>query len=115
MCEVVKSMSDEEMATIAGYYAEKPFVAASQEFDAAKAANGKIVHDTHCEKCHKDGGSNPDKDAGILAGQWTEYLQQSFADYASGDRAQSKTMKRKIDKLAEGDTELLIHYYASQQ
>ncbi len=115
MCETVDELTEDEIEEIGEYYAAKPFVPAKQEFDAAKTAAGQKIHDKECEKCHIDGGTNPEEDAGILAGQWTEYLQQSFDAYMSGDREQPKKMKEKMEPLSEADIDALLHYYASQQ
>ena len=115
MCAVVADLSDEMLDELAAYYFELPFVAAQQEFDADLAAAGKVVHDEACDKCHSDGGANPDDEAGILAGQWMGYLEATFAEYASGARSQDKKMKEKMDALSDADTTALIHYYASQQ
>jgi sulfide dehydrogenase cytochrome subunit len=115
MCETVDDLTEDEIEEIGEYYAAKPFVPAKQEFDAAKAAAGQKIHDKECEKCHIDGGTNPEEDASILAGQWTEYLQQSFDAYMSGDRDQPKKMKEKMEPLSEQDIDALLHYYASQQ
>lgn len=115
MCAVVADLSDDMLDEIAAYYFELPFVAATQEFDAGLAATGKGVHDAQCDKCHSDGGSNPDDEAGILAGQWMGYLKSTFAEYMSGDREQPKKMQEKMDALSEADATALLHYYASQQ
>ena len=115
MCEIVDDLTEDEIEEIAEYYAAKPFVPAKQEFDAAKAVAGKKIHDKECEKCHTDGGTNPEEDASIVAGQWTEYLQQSFDAYMSGDRDQPKKMKEKMDPLSDEDIDALLNYYASQQ
>lgn len=115
MCDVVKDLEDETIDAIAAYYFELPFVAAKQEFDASLVAAGKAVHDASCDKCHSDGGSNPDDEAGIIAGQWIGYLEASFAEYRSGDREQPKSMQEKVDALSDDDVKALVHYYASQQ
>ena len=115
MCEVVADFDDATLEELAAHYFELPFVAAEQEFDAGMAEAGKAVHDEQCEKCHSDGGSNPDDEAGILAGQQMGYLKNTFAEYASGDREQDKTMKEKMDALSKADVTALLHYYASQQ
>ena len=115
MCAVVADMGDDTIDEVAAYYAELPFVAAQQEFDAGLADAGKAVHEAQCDRCHSDGGSNPDDDAGILAGQWMGYLESTFAEYASGDRDQPKKMQEKMDALSEADVTALLHYYASQQ
>jgi sulfide dehydrogenase cytochrome subunit len=115
MCNVTADLSDEMIDEIAAYYFELPFVPAKQDFDAGLAATGKDVHENMCGKCHSDGGSNADDEAGILAGQWMGYLEATFAEYASGAREQDKSMKDKMDQLSEADTKALLHYYASQQ
>ena len=115
MCEVADALDDDQIEAIAEHYAKLEFVPAKQDFDPALAARGKEVHDAECDRCHTDGGSNPDDEAGILSGQWMGYLETTFAQYASGERDQPKKMKEKMDPLTAEDTEALIHYYASQQ
>jgi sulfide dehydrogenase cytochrome subunit len=115
MCAVVDKLTEDEIEELAAYYSAKPFVAAKQEFDPSKTEIGRKIHAQSCEKCHTDGGSNPEEDAGILAGQWTDYLRQSFDAYLSGDRDQPKKMKEKMASISEEDIDALVHYYASQQ
>jgi sulfide dehydrogenase cytochrome subunit len=115
MCTIAKDMSDADTELVAKYFAGKPFVRAKQEFDANKAKEGGKLQESKCKKCHEDGGSSPDDDAGILAGQWTPYTRQQFKDYTSGARPMTKKMKKKFDKLSETDKENLIHYFASFQ
>ena len=115
MCEVVSDMSDAEIEAIAEHYAALPFVPAQQDFDPALAEVGKSLHDRDCARCHTDGGSNPDDEASIIAGQWMGYLETTFAEYASGARGQPKRMKDKMDPLSADDVKALVHYYASQQ
>jgi sulfide dehydrogenase cytochrome subunit len=92
-----------------------PFVRAKQTFDADLASKGKGIHALECKKCHEDGGSSPDDDAGILAGQWMPYLEDQFEEYASGKRPMPKKMQPKMEKLSAEDTKALIHYYGSFQ
>ena len=115
MCEIVADMTDDDIEAIAEHYAELPFVAAKQDFDAALAAQGADIHKTHCDRCHSDGGSNAEDEAGLLAGQWMPYLTSTFAEYASGDRSQLDKMKEKMDLLSDDDVDALVHYYGSQQ
>lgn len=115
MCKVAAELSDDMIDEVAAYYFELPFVPAKQEFNESLAATGKDIHDEHCDRCHSEGGTNPDDEAGILGGQWMEYLQTTLADYASGDREQPKKMQEKMDQLSEADVAALVNYYASQQ
>lgn len=116
MCVIARELSEDEIPDIAEYYSSKEFVAAKQDFDAAKAAEGAKIHKRDCEKCHADGGSYADDDAGILAGQWIPYLEQVFADYAAGDRSMMEDkMKDKLDALDAESISALVHYYGSMQ
>jgi sulfide dehydrogenase cytochrome subunit len=115
MCQVSADLSDEQIDAIAAHYAELPFVAAKQDFDAALAAAGQAIHDRDCAKCHSDGGSNVDDDAGILSGQWLGYMETSFAQYRAGERDQPDAMQKKMVALSDDDAKALLHYYASQQ
>jgi len=115
MCDVTAELSDDMIDEIAIYYSELPFVPAKQDFDAALAEKGKAVHDAECDRCHSEGGSNPEDEAGILSGQWMGYLEDTFAEYLAGERDQPKKMEEKLNALSEDDVTALIHYYASQQ
>ncbi len=115
MCAVVAGFDDETIEAIAAHYAALPWVPAKQDFDASVVDAGKTLHDELCEKCHTDGGSNPEDDAGILSGQWIGYLESTFAEYAADERDQPRKMRDKMEQLSEADTKALIHYYASQQ
>jgi len=115
MCKIADDISEGDVKEIAEHFASKPFVPAKQKFDAALAAKGKDVHDELCEKCHSAGGSLASDDAGILAGQWIPYQEQTYKDYSSGDRKQPKKMKIKMKKLDDETTKQLIHYYSSMQ
>jgi sulfide dehydrogenase cytochrome subunit len=97
MCAVVADLDDDAIDEIAA------------------AAAGKAVHDEACDRCHSEGGSNPEDEAGILSGQPMGYLEATFAEYASGDREQPKKMEEKLSALSADDVKALVHYYASQQ
>jgi sulfide dehydrogenase cytochrome subunit len=116
MCAVAKALSEAEITELAEYYSGMEFVPAKQDFDAASAAEGSKIHRRDCEKCHSDGGSLAADDAGMLAGQWMDYLEQVFADYKAGDREMMEDkMKDKIDALDTASISALIHYYGSLQ
>jgi cytochrome subunit of sulfide dehydrogenase len=119
MGRIVKGYTEEEVAMMAKFYADQKPVPANQASDSAMAKTGKDLHKEYCEKCHVDGGSDVEEDAGLLAGQWIPYLQYTFEDYAKDDREQSKKMKKKLDALIakHGDAGVasLIQYYASQK
>jgi len=113
MCTIAGALSDADIASIAGTLSKKPFVRANQTPDAAKAAHGKQIHDANCAKCHTDGGSVADDDAGILAGQSMAYIRHTFEEFKSGQRPLPKKMKPKFDPLSKDDLEALANYYGS--
>ena len=114
MCEVAKKLSAAQIKEIATYYAGQKFVAAKQTTDAALAAKGKSLHDSNCEICHSDGGSQAADDAGILAGQWKPYLSTTLQEYHDGKRVEPEKMKAKTTALSADDVKALVEYYASE-
>jgi len=115
MLTIAQSLSEDDIEALASHYSEQTFIPAKQSFDAALAKQGAKIHENRCTKCHEDGGSSADDDAGILAGQWLSFLQQSFNDYRSGDRQTVTEMQKKINQLSEQQINALLNYYASQQ
>ena len=102
MCTVAAALSEADIAAMADALSKKPFVRAKQTADAAKAAHGKQIQDANCTKCHTEGGSSADDDAGILAGQWMQYIHHTFEEFKSGQRPLPKKMKPKFDALTRG-------------
>lgn len=115
MDRIAKGYSDEELEIMAKFFAEKTYIPAKQNADAAKASKGAKIHDKACEKCHSEGGRFTEEDAGILAGQWMPYLTFAFEDFTSGKRPMDKKMASRVEKLSKDDIEALIHFYGSQQ
>ena len=113
MCTIAGKLSDADATAVADYLSKKPFVRAKQTADAAKAEHGKQLHEANCMKCHEDGGSSPDDDAGILAGQWMPYVRHTFEEFSSGKRPIPKKMKPKFDELTKDDVEALVNYFGS--
>ncbi len=116
MCTIAKNLDEDEFAGLAEHYSGKTFMAAKQDFDVAKAEAGRSIHKKNCGKCHSDGGSYADDDAGLLAGQWMPYLKETFEDYVAGDRDMMEDkMKQKIEALDAESFDALLHFYASLQ
>ena len=117
MNRIAKGYSDEQIKSMAWFFAKQPLKLYPQDHDAQLAMKGAKLHDKYCEKCHEDGGVPGD--AGTLAGQWMPYLHNTMEDYIAGRRDYPRKMKRKVDAAikAEGDRAMpaLIHYYGSQQ
>jgi sulfide dehydrogenase cytochrome subunit len=115
MCRIAGALSDDQIEELSKAYAALPFVPAKQEFDASLAVTGKAIHEEHCDRCHTEGGTNVEDEAGMLGGQWMSYLEATFAEYAAGKREQPEKMEEKLKLLGDADVKALVHYYASQQ
>jgi sulfide dehydrogenase cytochrome subunit len=117
MSRIAKGYTEEEIKLMADFFSKQPFVRQPQKHDAAKAGTGKKIHKKYCEKCHEDGGTSSEDDAGILAGQWEPYLRFSMEDFTSGNREMEKKMKKKLEELqadhGDAGVDALMHYYSS--
>ena len=114
MCQVTADLTDEQMEALAGYYAEKTFVAAPQDFDAALAAKGALLHQQYCENCHEEGGRAADRSP-RLAGQWMPYLRLSLSYVPTGEHLVPRPMEMTIADFSAEQIDALMNFYASQQ
>lgn len=115
MCAIAGELSDEQIDEIAAAYAALPYVRAEQEFDATLAAAGQAIHDKGCDRCHANGGTDAEDEAGMLGGQQQGYLRNAFEEYAAEARYQPEKMQKVMNELSAEDIEALLHYYASVQ
>jgi sulfide dehydrogenase cytochrome subunit len=114
MCALAAEISEDDISSLSEYYEGLPFVAAKQDFDAAQVERGAEVHERHCDRCHSEGGSYAGDDAGILAGQWTQFLRETTEEFIAGTRPMPKKMAERMERVDEADIEALLNYYASQ-
>ena len=119
MDRIAKGYSEAEIKILAKYFASLPFQAAAQDVNKKQAKAGAEIHELHCEKCHENGGSSAEDDAGVLAGQWIPYLEYTMADFSSGDREMPKKMRKQMKDahaaFGDGSVADLIQFYASQK
>ena len=119
MDRIAKGYNKKEIEQLADHYAGLPFVKAVQTFDPSQVKKGAKLHDKYCEKCHAEGGNSAEDDAGVLAGQWTQWVKWSMDDFQAGHREAPKKMNKKVKKMLskEGSAgiDALLNYYASQQ
>jgi sulfide dehydrogenase cytochrome subunit len=85
-----------------------------QAVDAIKVAQGEVVYNRRCSKCHDDAGRESDNDAPLLAGQNLEYLIKQVASYRDGSRKQPGMMERASRGLSEEEWIATAHFFASQ-
>jgi sulfide dehydrogenase cytochrome subunit len=115
MDRIAKGYSDEQIEAMAAYFAALPVYKASVPHDAGKARAGADIYADACSKCHDEGGTLPDDDAGILGGQWLPYLQYQIVDFKAGHREMPRKMKKAVDQLSDAELEAVLHYFASQR
>ena len=113
MAQIVESLSEEAIETVALYYADQEWRPHEQPFDADLARRGARIHSVKCGKCHPRGGSVPEADHALLAGQWREYLAGEFQDFDSGARRMTDRMKKRYDTLSAADKLALLEFYVS--
>lgn len=113
MVEVSRALSDEELEAVALHYAEMVWQPHAQPFDAKRARRGDAVHRIKCAKCHIEGGSIPEADLAILAGQWRDYLTAQFQAFDDKKRRMVPKMKSKYESLSDTDKMALIEFYVS--
>ncbi len=120
MSRIAKGYSDEEIKRLAKHFSSLRFhPAKGQKADAKLAKKGAKLHDKYCEKCHADGGTSTEDDAGILAGQWKPYLKYTLSDFLAGKSEMPKKMRKRLQKLykKKGDAgiQALLEFYASRK
>ena len=113
MKQIVDGLSEAEIESVAAYYSEQAWRPHPQPFDAELARLGAAIHSRKCGKCHPKGGSVPDADHALLAGQWRDYLVRELRNFASGERRMADKMKQKFDTLSESDKAALLELYVS--
>jgi sulfide dehydrogenase cytochrome subunit len=114
MCKITEEMGVEEMEALGGYYAEKAFVAATQDFNPELALTGAGLHESNCETCHPQGGSVSGQGP-ILAGQWVSYLKTAIRQSSTGEHLVPPLMERKLTDFSPEEIDALVNFFASQQ
>ncbi|HMB60803.1 MAG TPA: c-type cytochrome [Xanthomonadales bacterium] len=114
MCDLAKTLSDDEKEVLGNALEQQAFLPADQPFDAARAAIGAELHQRKgCETCHSEGGRNGHGVAPILAGQRTPYLRTALDQIRNGQRKGPKVMNDAIATLDDEEIEALLNFYAS--
>ncbi len=116
MGRIMRGYSDQEVAAIASFFAEQPWVSTDRTTSAALAHRGQAIHDQQCMTCHEDGGRVQEDESPRLAGQWSEYTRYALENCrAEGKRCDPRKMGERVMKLSDEDLEALAQYYESQK
>ncbi len=110
MNKITADITEEQITKLAEYYSAKPFIPHSQNANMAMADEGAKLFNKKCEKCHSDGGTNPEDDAGIIAGQPKGYLVKQFAHFDAGEREIPRKMAKKFKKLMPEQKQKIIEF-----
>lgn len=117
MGRIAKGYTKEEIAVLADYFAAQKIVRYEQDFDGAKAEQGRELFKQYCEKCHEKDGYLADG-IGVMAGQTMDYLEFMIADFFSGDREWTKKQKAKMKALmddhGQDGYDAVVHYMGSK-
>lgn len=115
MTRLIKGYTDEEIASLAKYYAALPWKPQTQTVAADLLAKGKGATE-RCETCHGATGGQPDgAEVPMLAGQWAKYLELELMKYRDeGFQMTHKKMMRNARKLEEGDVAAVAKFFGSQ-
>lgn len=114
MGRLAKAYSDDDFNAMGDFFSQQKFLRYKQDVDAAKVAKGKELHSQNCKKCHQEDGRESE-DGGVIAGQWSEYLQITMGDFLAKKRPMPKKMAEKFEGLSKDDVDALMHFYAGQQ
>ncbi|MBL3598537.1 MAG: cytochrome c4 [gamma proteobacterium endosymbiont of Lamellibrachia anaximandri] len=118
MGRILPGYTPDEVRRMAGYFSSREQRPPEQKTDWRLADRGEKLHRRYCEECHGEAGSDPEDDAGRLAGQWKPYLRWTLKDYLVGvnraERGMSEKFTQMMRKQGVESLEALVNYYARQ-
>lgn len=116
MGRLAKGYSDTEIAAMAKYLSERPFVRRDQKIDPALAEKGRAPYGKACKRCHAENGrESTEPDYPVLAGQWLESMQIAIADIRAGRRKVDDKFLAKLEELTPAETDAVLHFFAAQK
>lgn len=115
MERLAKGYTDQELAAVASHFSRMEWVPSAQTTDPRLVERGKELAVERCTSCHGGLGSRGSETAPLIAGQWTEYLQDELAKFKSPQMPRPDPgMLAAVTGLSSADIEALAHFYASQ-
>ncbi|WP_242479359.1 c-type cytochrome [Lamprobacter modestohalophilus] len=116
MGRIMRGYSDQEIAAIASFFADRPWVSTERPIDGELAYQGELIHQQRCESCHADGGRGQDARSPRLAGQWGPYIQYALETCrARGESCKKRQGAERVMVLEDAEIQALAHYYESQK
>ena len=116
MAPFAQTLSDEDMADLAAFYAAQPPRARGSAVEPAKVAAGRPLADRfHCTSCHT-ARLTGQQQVPLLAGQDLAYLRKLLGGFKAGTASDlDGTMTMAARPLTDEEVENLAHYLASLQ
>ncbi|MDO9213841.1 MAG: c-type cytochrome [Methylococcales bacterium] len=108
MAGMAASLSDDDMANLAAYFADQPAAKAGGDAALAKVGKDKAAM---CLGCHGEAGAGNGQFP-RLAGQQPDYLVKQLANFKDGSRKASH-MQAIAATLSEDDMKALAAYFGS--
>jgi cytochrome c553 len=118
MSPIAESLSDDDVRTLAAYYASLPPPIADTALDPSPAlttAGAKLAAEQHCAGCHLAGFTGIEA-TGRLAAQREDYLRNALLDFKTGKRIGGgvAAMPEIAFPLTEAEITALVHFLARQ-
>lgn len=115
MGRLLGGYTEDQIKSLAAYYAEKPWTPAAQELDPKLVRQGSFVLE-RCSGCHgKTGGESKTDDTPRLDGQWVRHIDLELAKYRDGTLAlPNQKMADNAHKLKEKEVAAIAAFFASQ-
>ncbi len=127
MVKLAKTMSEQDMADIAAYYASFPLPPATRPKLASKEAVQKIIPLLTdgdgkrmlppCFLCHESGRSGDGRDTPAILGQRAEYFRKTMQEYKNGSRHNDiyARMRHISAALSNEEIDALAQYFAQMK
>lgn len=112
---VPADLSRDDIAGIAGHYANQRASRPKQEIDPAKLARGEEVYHNRCADCHPDNGREAENDVPLMAAQSLDYLLAQTRLFLDGTRKYGYRQDKAFKGLSTDDLEAAAHFFASQE
>ena len=108
---LVKAMSNDERFAVTVYFTSQE-AKAQPAPDPNLAAQGKVLYEKGCRKCHDDNGAGSEKYSRV-AGQQPDYLEKSIRRYRDNDVRADEKMFKVTKNLSDADIKALVAYIGS--
>ena len=112
MNRIAKAYSNDELTRMSEYFSGLDYRSAQQTVNQEQRDFGQTLHEESCYVCHTNQGQ--DRDKGILAGQWLDYLRYTLDDFATErSKGVPAVMTTALSNLTTDERDALAHFYAS--